>query len=111
MYSSSWRQRIAQAATSKKERTKELLARLKERRAGTDIPKCSSTIHGMEPDPAVGPADKTDRDLGIISAAPNRDLVQFVDLIDLVNSSNRKLHVALIWPHIPPRAILPWMLR
>ncbi len=111
MYPSSWRERIAEAATSKKERTKELLARLKKRRPGADVPKCSSTIHGMEADPAVGPADETDRDLGVISAAPNRDLVRSVDLIDVVNASERKLHAALLWPHIPPRAILPWMVR
>ena len=28
-----------------------------------------------------------------------------------MNAGERKLHAALFWPHIPPRAILPWMLR
>jgi hypothetical protein len=111
MYHSSWRKRIAEAATSKKERTKELLARMKERRPAANVPRCSSTMRGTEPDPALEPANAADRDLGVISGAPNRDLIRFIDLIDAVNASERKLHAALLWPQIPPRAILPWMLR
>ena len=57
------------------------------------------------------PPSQPDRDFGVISDAPNRDLVQFIDLIDRVRAGEHKLHAALFWPHIPSSAILPWMLR
>jgi hypothetical protein len=110
MRRSSWHERIAEAETARKERTKELLARMKGRGSATDLPKRSSTIHSRPSDPVVG-TDEADRDLGVISATLNRDLVRFVDLIDVVNANERKLHAALFWPHVPPPAILPWMLR
>ena len=58
-----------------------------------------------------GPPSKPIATLPSYRKLPNQDLVQFIDLIDRVRTSERKLHAALFWPHIPPRAILPWMLR
>ena len=39
MHRTSWQDRIAEAAASKKERTKQLLARMKERRAAVEAPE------------------------------------------------------------------------
>jgi hypothetical protein len=49
--------------------------------------------------------------LAVLNQKPNDDLIETTALFDSVVSSNRPLHAALIWPHIPPRAILPWMVR
>jgi hypothetical protein len=56
-------------------------------------------------------ADTSDADLSVLNQQPNTDLVKFVQLFDCIVSSNRRLHAALMWPHIPPRVILPWMVR
>jgi hypothetical protein len=111
MHRSSWPDRIAQAAASKKERTKQLLSRMKERRATIEAPESSAALNGTGPATSLEPAIAADRDFSVIPDAPNQDLVQFIDLIDRVRACERKLHAALFWPHIPPRAILPWMLR
>jgi hypothetical protein len=111
MHRTSWQERIAEAAASKKESTKRLLARMKELRAAVEAPESSIAPNGTGPHLSLNPPVEADRDLGVIPGAPNRDLVQFIDLIDRVSASERKLHAALLWPHIPPRAILPWMLR
>ena len=112
MHRPSWQHRIAEAAASKKERTRQLLARMKERRrARSRFQSLPSLPMETGPDLALAPAVEPDRDFSVISDAPNQDLVQFIDLIDRVRAGERKLHAALFWPHIPPRAILPWMLR
>jgi hypothetical protein len=111
MHRTSWQDRIAEAVASKKESTKRLLARMKELRAAVEAPESSIAPNGTGPNLSLNPAVEADRDLGVIPGAPSRDLVQFIDLIDRVSASERKLHAALLWPHIPPRAILPWMLR
>jgi hypothetical protein len=115
MYRSSWHERIAEAASSKKERTKLLLAQMKERQA---------RANRSEPPPAEGgpaavtaaaaspdPVTQADSDLGVMTTKANQDLAHFIDLLDEIIVSEDKLHIALFWPHIPPRAILPWMLR
>jgi hypothetical protein len=111
MHRTSWHDRIAEAAASKKERTRQLLARMKERRAAVEVSESSIAPNGTGPVVLLETAVEPDRDFGVILYAPNRDLVQFVDLIDRVCAGERKLHAALFWPHIPPRGILPWMLR
>jgi hypothetical protein len=111
MHRPSWQDRIAEAAASKKERTRQLLARMKERRATVEVSESSIAPNGTEPQGALGAAVEPDRDFGVIPDSPNQDLVQFIDLIDRVRAGERNLHAALFWPHIPPRAILPWMLR
>jgi hypothetical protein len=111
MHRTSWQDRIAEAEASKKERTKQLLARLKERRTAVELPKSSICFNETGPDTSFTPSVEADRDFGVIADAPNRDLVQFIDLIDRVRAGERKLHAAVFWPHVPPHAILPWMLR
>jgi hypothetical protein len=111
MHRTSWQDRIAEASASKKERTRQLLVRMKERRAAVEVSESSMAPNGTGPAVLPETAVEPDRDFGVIPHAPNRDLVQFVDLIDRVRAGERKLHAALFWPHIPPRGILPWMLR
>lgn len=106
-----WQDRIAEAAASKRERTKQLLAQMKERRGAVEVSESSIAPIGPGPDVLIGAAVESDRDFSVIPDAPNQDLVQFIDLIDAVRAGECKLHVSLFWPHIPPRAILPWMLR
>jgi hypothetical protein len=52
-----------------------------------------------------------DRDFEVLTSNPARNLIDFADLFDRVIASDDKIHAALFWPHIPPRATLPWMLR
>jgi hypothetical protein len=111
MHHPSWQDRIAKATASKKERTAQLLARMKERRAAIEVSDPDVALNKIEPETSFGSMAEPDRDLRVIPKAPNRDLVQFIDLIDGVRASERRLHAALLWPHIPPRAFLPWVIR
>ena len=111
MHRTSWQNRISEAAASKKERTAQLLARMKERHAALEVPDAPVTLDSKGPDVSPTPVDEPDRDFAVIPDAPNQDLANFIDLIDRVSASERQLHAALFWPHIPPRAILPWMMR
>jgi hypothetical protein len=111
MHRPSWQERIAAAAASKKERTAQFLARMKERQDTVETSDPLAAVKGVEPEAARCNALRSDRDFGVVASAPNRDLVQFIDLIDDVRASERRLHAALFWPHIPPRAILPWIIR
>jgi hypothetical protein len=111
MYRPAWHERIAEAAASKRERTKLLLAQMKERQAHTstlEAPPADGGSSSISSSPLAIPAD---RDFSVLTTESNGDLVHFVDLLDEVVVSDHKLHIALLWPHIPPRAILPWMLR
>src|SRR6266404_4493965 len=62
----------------------------------------------QEPDAAQ---NASDTDYSVFSQEPNRDLRSLIELFDKVQTSGCCIHLALAWPHIPPRAILPWMLR
>src|SRR4051794_32173415 len=111
MHRPSWQERIAEAAASKKKRTAQLLARMKERQAAVETFDPLAAINVAEPEAARRNAVRSDRDFDVIASTPNGDLVRFIDLIDDVRASERTLHAALFWPHIPPRAILPWIIR
>ncbi|AHY52455.1 DEAD/DEAH box helicase family protein [Bradyrhizobium japonicum] len=107
----SWQDRIAEAAASKKERAKQFLTRMKERQ---EPARDSGNIIATDaacPAPVHSASVKTDREFAVLPETPNQDLVPYVDLIDMARTSERRLHAALFWPHVPPRAILPWMLR
>jgi hypothetical protein len=87
---------------------------MKEQQArANDANDSESTLadSGTRADVCPGPAVQADRDFIVLTTGPNQDLVHFVDLLDQVVASDQKLHAALLWPHIPPRAILSWMLR
>src|SRR5215831_12217058 len=99
----SWQDRIAEAAASKKERAKQFLTRMKERK---EPPKDSGAIIAADaacPAPVHSANVKTDREFAVLAGTPNQDLVQFIDLIDRARTSERRLHAALFWPHVPPR--------
>lgn len=99
-------QTFAEAAAAKSERTRALLAQLQERRtAGHPTMACAKESDALES------GDIQDADYGILNKKPNDDLLRVSRLFDLVDSSPHAIHAALLWPHVPPRSILPWMLR
>ena len=59
MHRTSWQDRIAEAAASKKEHTKQLLARMKERRAAVEVSESSIALIGTGPDVSLGAAVAT----------------------------------------------------
>lgn len=109
---SPWNERIAEAAASKQERARQLLVQMNERQSQNAQAGPPPVATQLE---AVNIGDRIDRledsDLCVITSTPSRSLVEYSELLDTVISSDQKLHTALFWPHIPPRAILPWMLR
>ena len=64
MHRSTWQDRIADAAASKKERTQQLLARMKERRAADEAVQPPTAIKGTAPSASVVATVVDDRDLG-----------------------------------------------
>jgi hypothetical protein len=52
-----------------------------------------------------------DTDFSVLNLPINDDLRCFVELYDKILSSTCPMQLALLWPHVPPRAILPWTLR
>ena len=111
MHKTSWSEQISGALALRKERTKELIARMKERRVAPGIEEGEAIQKGRVQQELIECPIGADCDLGVVRDFCNEDLIQFVNLIDQVCASDQKLHVALFWPHIPPPAILPWMLR
>jgi hypothetical protein len=107
----SWSERLAEAAASKRERTKQLVDRLRSRAAAGTTEKSAPGQAEQSVEPPTRVSAVKDRDLTVATVEPNEDLTHFVDLLDEVVSSDQRVHAALLWPHIPPRAILPWMLR
>jgi hypothetical protein len=77
----------------------------------TPLPTLPSPPPNAEVSKAIERANTSDADFSVLNQQPNADLVQFVQLFDSIIASNHGLHSVLIWPHIPPRAILPWMVR
>jgi hypothetical protein len=105
----SWSERLAEAAASKRERTKLLVDRLRNRATTETAKEPSLALTEQSVEQSSG--SLKDRDFTVATVEPNEDLTHFVDLLDEVASSDERVHAALLWPHIPPRAILPWMLR
>jgi hypothetical protein len=101
----------SEAAAERAERARKLVSRMRGRVAPTsDSPKSNEVPASGTQDPeATG--DSTDTDYSVFLQEPNRDLRSLIELFDKVRTSGCCIHLALAWPHIPPRAILPWMLR
>ncbi len=102
----------AEIAAARAERAKLLLIRLRQQAAPKPAEQTEITTEGLiaAQEPAACPKDN-DFDYGVLAQEPNTDLQCLVELFDEVLASNTCLHMALAWPHIPPRMILPWMLR
>src|SRR5580700_2705834 len=107
----SWSERLAEAAASKRERTKLLVDRLRNRTTTGAAEELTPAQAERSVEPLSGSSVLKDRDFTVATVEPNADLTRFVDLLDEVVLSDQPVHAALLWPHIPPRAILPWMLR
>jgi hypothetical protein len=106
----SWSERLAEAAASKRERTKLLVDRLRSR-SETAPSEMSTPAQAEIVEPVSDGPVPNDRDLSVATEDANEDLARFIDLIDDVRSNDQRVHTALLWPHVPPRAILPWMLQ
>src|SRR6185437_11234186 len=100
---------VARAAAEKKRRIEAMLRRMRER-ASTKIDSINGSPSDQKPTPALA-LPPNDCDFGTLNIRPNEDFCRFVQLFDEVASSNEPLHLALLWPHTPPRAILPWIIR
>ena len=107
----SWSERLVEAAASKRERTKLLVEKLRTRPTNGASDQAAPVEREVIARPMPENASTKDRDLAVATVEPNEDLICFVDLIDEVLASEEVVHAALFWPHVPPRAILPWMLR
>src|SRR2546429_8473213 len=104
--------RIAAAAAAKAERIRNLLSQLKERQKEAEsAPPIAPTVEERASERSEDAPSAVDFDFGILTREPRQDLRHFVELLDKVVSSHKCIHLALLWPHIPPRAILPWMVR
>src|SRR5882672_6707926 len=94
-----WNERFAEAAASKMERTKKLLAQMKERQSR----ECTSEPPPLGPEFQLVEDDNVDplkdRDFEVLTSNPARNLIDFADLLDRVVASDDKVHVALFWPH------------
>ncbi len=104
--------RFAEAAASKQERARRLLAEMKERQSRSEL----SDPSPIQSEPLTNGAEgvtlgNDDNDFEVLVSTTAQSLIDFAKLIDAVVTSDQKLHMALLWPHIPPRAVLPWMLR
>jgi hypothetical protein len=105
------RQTPSEAAAERAERTRQLVSRMRERAASaSDFPKSDDVSAPGTQEPEAT-HDTTDTDCSVFLQEPNRDLRSLIELFDKVRTSGCCIHLALAWPHIPPRAILPWMLR
>lgn len=104
------RQTPSEAAAARAERARKLVSRMRDHVAlAPESPKLEVPAPvTQEPDAAQ---NASDTDYSVFSQEPNRDLRSLIELFDKVQTSGCCIHLALAWPHIPPRAILPWMLR
>jgi len=101
---------FSRAEAARSERLKALVAKLRERhQRAADV--TAGPAQSIEPAKPQAPLEISDEDFDVINQQPNEDLLRFIQLFDKVISSDRCLHTVLMWPHIPPRAILPWMIR
>lgn len=99
----------AEIAAANAERARSFLSRLRKTPSDAIVKqsKCDA------PDPALAaPAVADDElDYSVLAQEPNAELKLLVDLFDKVLGDDCPLHLSVAWPHIPPRMILPWMLR
>jgi hypothetical protein len=104
------RQTPSEAAAARAERARKLVSRMRDHVAPAPAsPKLEVPPPvTQEPDAAK---NASDTDYSVFPQEPNRDLRSLTELFDKVRTSGCCIHLALAWPHIPPRAILPWMLR
>ncbi len=104
-------QTLSEAAAERAERTRKLVSRMRDRAApASDSPKLDDVLASGTQEPAAT-HDTTDTDYSVFLQEPNQDLRSLIELFDKVRTSGCCIHLALAWPHIPPRAILPWMMR
>jgi len=101
-------QKFAEAAAAKTERARELIAKIQEQQKGAHAVEASADGSAS----GFLESNRTqDVDYGILNKTPNDDLLRVSRLFDVVDASSNAIHSALLWPHVPPRSILPWMLR
>jgi hypothetical protein len=101
----------SEAAEGRAERARKLVSRMRDRIAPTSDSPQSDEMAASETQEPEATHDATDTDSSVFLQEPNRDLRSLIELFDKVRTSGCCIHLALAWPHIPPRAILPWMLR
>lgn len=102
----------AEIAAANAERTKSLLGKFKKEGApagkAAELAVTQTIPEAVVEVPRSGTSDL---DFSVLTLEPNDDLQHLVELIDTVRKDVCPLHLSLAWPHIPPRMILPWMLR
>lgn len=102
----------AELATARAERAKSLLGRMRMQRPPEAVAQKNFAVEENVAGQITGEGSRDDDlDYSVLAQEPNPDLMRLVDLFDEVLSSDICLHLGLAWPHIPPRLILPWMLR
>jgi hypothetical protein len=98
-------------ADAKAARIKSLLERMRGHSAPVTHP---TPVEVVRPAGAMAPesgGSSEDVDYTVLTQKPNDDLMSQAELFDRVLADTCRIHLALAWPHIPPRAILPWMVR
>lgn len=101
---------LAKKAAAHAERARSLLSK-RPKGNPTDVPRAEPGEPEPEPLGATPPEIKSDIDYSVFTMDANDDLKSLVSLIDALFESDCPLHLSVAWPHIPPRMILPWMLR
>jgi hypothetical protein len=100
-----------EAADAKAARVKSLLERMRGRSAPVMDPTPVEVAPLVEAKAHENTAGCQDVDYTVLTERPNEDLKSQAELFDKVLADNCRIHLVLAWPHIPPRAILPWMVR
>ncbi|MCK1723239.1 hypothetical protein [Bradyrhizobium sp. 141] len=101
----------AEIAAANAERARSLLSRLRKVTETAPVQVQKEEQRVPEPAPASAAIAHDDLDYSVLQQEPNAELKLLVDLFDKVAADDCPLHLSVAWPHIPPRMILPWMLR
>jgi hypothetical protein len=101
----------AEIAAAKAERARLLLRRVKRGEAAEPVQAIAAPEEQVARPAVTASAADNDLDYSVLAQEPNDDLKCLVELFDKVLSSDCPLHLGVAWPYIPPRLILPWMLR
>jgi hypothetical protein len=104
-------QNIAEIATARAERARLLLRRFKRDEAKEPDQTPTAAKPELDANGVAESARDGDLDYTVLAQEPNVDLQCLVELFDKVLTGDSRLHLAIAWPHIPPRMILPWVLR